>query len=83
MKMQAKHIPTQDVLASVLSFGGEYSSIYVIWERDFSHYPFKVFKAKMDKLGKRGLVDCCCNECSSWIGLTTAGADVLEAQVQP
>lgn len=75
--MQAKDIPVTAVLESVKRHASQ-ASIFTLWADDFPDAPFKVFRAKMDKLGKQGLVDCCCNECSSWISLTRKGESELE-----
>lgn len=74
--MQAKDIPVRSVLESIKRHEGT-ASIFALLADDFPGVPFKVFRAKMDKLGKQGLVDCCCNECGSWIGLTSEGERML------
>jgi hypothetical protein len=69
-RMQAKDIPAADVLDSIRRHG-ERAGIYTLWADDFEPkgVPFKVLRAKMDKLGRQGIVDCCCNLCNGWISM--------------
>lgn len=81
--MQAKDIPVRAVLESVVKHG-QRGSIFTLWADDFQEVPFKVLKAKLDKLDKQGILDCCCNECSYGIRLKPKGKAILaDASEQP
>ena len=79
--VQAKHIPTAEVLAFLATpsrYGLE-PPVHLIWdvEEHFPEYPGKVVAAKMRAVIRNGLVDGCDCGCRGDFVLTDKGREAL------